>query len=75
LSWLAIDENGVTFHDAAALRGKETYETEAAILAHCREGAGAMVIGRRGKIRSPLPVSNRTNGAAWAGAAWERCWG
>ncbi len=51
LSWLAIDENGVTFHDAAALRGKETYETEAAILAHSREGAGAMVIGPAGENR------------------------
>jgi aldehyde:ferredoxin oxidoreductase len=49
LSYLTIDEKGVGFHDAAVIGGKETYESEAYILAHSAEGAGAMVIGPAGE--------------------------
>ena len=49
LSFLAIDEQGVTFHDAAMLRGKDTAETETYLLEHSPQGAGAMTIGPAGE--------------------------
>jgi len=49
LSFLVIDEEGVTFEDAAAVRGADTFESEAFILSRSRAGAGAMVIGPAGE--------------------------
>lgn len=49
LSSLTIDENGVAFHDASAIKGKETFETEDYILERAGAGAGAMVIGPAGE--------------------------
>jgi aldehyde:ferredoxin oxidoreductase len=52
LSWLEIDERGVTFHDAARLAGAESYATEDELVgATARDGipAGAMVIGPAGE--------------------------
>ena len=51
LSYLLIDENGVHFNDALAIKGKETFESEDYILEHSPEGAGAMVIGPAGENR------------------------
>jgi aldehyde:ferredoxin oxidoreductase len=51
LTYLRIDENGVTFHDASALRGKDAFETEAAIEHGAGPGSGAMVIGPAGENR------------------------
>ena len=51
LSFLRVDEQGVSFHDASALRGKDTFESEAFILEHAGMGAGAMVIGPAGENR------------------------
>jgi aldehyde:ferredoxin oxidoreductase len=51
LELLRIDENGVTFHDASALRGKDAFATEAAVLERAGPGAGAMVIGPAGEHR------------------------
>lgn len=51
LSFLTIDENGVVFHDAEEIAGKETYESEDYILERSPEGAGAMVIGPAGENR------------------------
>ena len=49
LSYLAIDEEGVTFNSASQIKGKETFESEDYILGHSPEGAGAMVIGPAGE--------------------------
>jgi len=49
LSFLTIDENGVSFHDAAAIKGLDTVESESHILSHAAAGAGAMVIGPAGE--------------------------
>jgi len=49
LSFLVIDESGVSFQDAAAIKGKDTVESQSYILQHCPEGAGAMVIGPAGE--------------------------
>lgn len=49
LSFLTIDENGVSFHDAAAIKGLDTVASEAHILRHAVAGAGAMVIGPAGE--------------------------
>ena len=49
LIFLAIDEHGVSFHDAATLKGKDTVEGEKYILEHSDRGAGAMVIGPAGE--------------------------
>lgn len=49
LTFLAIDEQGVTFHDAGMLRGKDTFESEDYILERSAPGAGAMVIGPAGE--------------------------
>ncbi|MFH2132902.1 MAG: aldehyde ferredoxin oxidoreductase family protein [bacterium] len=51
LAYLRIDEEGVFFEDAAALRGKDTVETETFILEHSAPKAGAMVIGPAGENR------------------------
>lgn len=49
LAFLAIDENGVSFKDAALIRGKDTVESERFILENSAQGAGAMVIGPAGE--------------------------
>lgn len=49
LTYLVITEEGVEFHDAGALSGADTFETEDAILASAPEGAGAMTIGPAGE--------------------------
>jgi len=51
LSFLRIDEHGVSFHDASALRGKDAFASEAFILESAGTGAGAMVIGPAGENR------------------------
>lgn len=51
LSFLTIDENGVEFHDAEEIAGKETHVSENYILERSPEGAGAMVIGPAGENR------------------------
>ena len=49
LAWLEIGEDGVAFHEASDLAGKDTLETERHILKHAPDGAGAMVIGPAGE--------------------------
>lgn len=49
LSYLVIDENGVSFNDALAIKGKDTFESEDYILENSPEGAGAMAIGPAGE--------------------------
>jgi len=49
LSFLVIDENGVSFEGASVIKGTDTFETEDYILAHAPEGAGAMTIGPAGE--------------------------
>lgn len=49
LLYLTIDENGVEFHDASALKGAETFDAEDYILKRSKDGAGAMVIGPAGE--------------------------
>lgn len=49
LSSLEIDENGVSFKDASAMKGKNTFETEDYLLAQAPKGAGAMTIGPAGE--------------------------
>lgn len=49
LQYLAIDENGVTFHDAAPIKGYETHEAEQFILKDAPNTAGALVIGPAGE--------------------------
>lgn len=49
LSFLTIDANGVTFHDAAMLKGKDAFETEDYILNTAPAGASSMVIGPAGE--------------------------
>ena len=51
LSFLVIDENGVSFQDASGLKGKDTAESEEYILAQAPENAGAMTIGPAGENR------------------------
>lgn len=51
LTFLRIDESGVTFHDASALGGKDAFEAEASIEERCGPGAGAMAIGPAGEHR------------------------
>jgi aldehyde:ferredoxin oxidoreductase len=51
-AFLEISDDAVRFHDASDLWGKETYETEEAILGRVGvRGAGAMVIGPAGEKR------------------------
>ncbi|MFQ3620388.1 MAG: aldehyde ferredoxin oxidoreductase family protein [Spirochaetales bacterium] len=49
LTFLVITEAGVTFVDASKWAGKETYETEEALLSLSKDQAGAMVIGPAGE--------------------------
>jgi aldehyde:ferredoxin oxidoreductase len=49
LTFLSIDENGVTFHEASHLKGKDTFETEEHILKHSSPSASALVIGPAGE--------------------------
>ena len=49
LSFLTIDEQGVSFHDASAIKGKDSFESEDYILANSPEGSGSMVIGPAGE--------------------------
>ncbi len=49
LLYLTIDENGVEFNDASALKGAETFDAEEYILERSKNGAGAMVIGPAGE--------------------------
>lgn len=51
LTFLAIDENGVTFHDATGLKGKDAFEAEEHILKHSPKNASALVIGPAGENR------------------------
>jgi aldehyde:ferredoxin oxidoreductase len=55
--WLQIGEDGVVFHDAADLWGKQTYETEDAIKQRLDDRrAGVMVIGPAGENRVRFAV-------------------
>lgn len=48
--WLEISDQGIVFHDAKDLWGKDTYETEDQLKARCgQKDAGAMVIGPAGE--------------------------
>lgn len=49
LSFLVIDEIGVTFKDASAIKGQDTFASEDYILQQSPPGAGAMVIGLAGE--------------------------
>ena len=49
LSYLSVSEDGVQFHNAAAIKGWDTFEAEDYIVQHSCEGAGAMVIGPAGE--------------------------
>ena len=49
LSFLSIDQHGVTFHDASTIRGQDTFTTEDHILDNSPPRAGAMVIGPAGE--------------------------
>lgn len=49
LSYLVIDENGVTFKDAKAIKGGNTDRSETYILNHSPKGAGAITIGPAGE--------------------------
>lgn len=49
LLFLTIDENGVSFHDAEEIRGKDAFESDDYILSQAPQGAGAMVIGPAGE--------------------------
>lgn len=49
LTYLKIEDSGVTFENAEMLTGKNSDEAEKYILAHSNEGAGAMVIGPAGE--------------------------
>lgn len=49
LTFLVVDDQGVSFHDAHAVRGWTTDRTEEALLAISPPGAGAMTIGPAGE--------------------------
>ena len=49
LMFLMVDEEGITFHDAYELAGKDTVESEQYLLEHASKAAGAMVIGPAGE--------------------------
>ena len=51
LTFLAVDENGVVFKDAASLKSRDTAETEDYILSNSPPGAGALTIGPAGENR------------------------
>jgi aldehyde:ferredoxin oxidoreductase len=52
LTFLTIEEKGVTFHDAAELKGKEAFAAEEHILKHTLHNASALVIGPAGENRA-----------------------
>ncbi len=54
LSYLVIEESGVSFLDAAGMQGKDAYETEADLLEKSPAGARAMVIGPAGESKSAI---------------------
>jgi aldehyde:ferredoxin oxidoreductase len=49
LQYLAIDDNGVSFHDASEIQGVETHKAENFILKSRPDSAGALVIGPAGE--------------------------
>jgi aldehyde:ferredoxin oxidoreductase len=50
--WIEVSDQGVSFHDAKDLWGKETYATEDEVLKRVnKKGAGAVVIGPAGENR------------------------
>jgi aldehyde:ferredoxin oxidoreductase len=49
LTFLCIDENGVTFHNASFLQGVDTYSSEEQILLNSKSDSVAMVIGPAGE--------------------------
>lgn len=49
LSYIAVNEDTVAFHDAAEIAGADCYDAEDYIVDHSGEGAGAMVIGPAGE--------------------------
>jgi len=49
LAYLAIDESGITFKDASALKGADTAATEEFLLSRAPAGASAMTIGPAGE--------------------------
>jgi len=51
LTYLLIDEQGVSYVEAPALRGQDTFAAEEHILRHATPDAGAMVIGPAGENR------------------------
>lgn len=62
LSFLIIDEAGVTFKSAAAIKGKDTVESENYILEQAPPKSGAMVIGLAGEnlVRFACVKSDRS---------------
>ena len=69
LSCLIVDEKGVEFADAAAVKGKDTFETEDFLLSHSAAGAGVMVIGPAGEngVRFACIKSDRWRSAGRGG--------
>ncbi|MFC1766829.1 aldehyde ferredoxin oxidoreductase family protein, partial [Planctomycetota bacterium] len=51
LTYLTLDDEGVSFRDATKLQGQDTFATEDYILEHSPPKAGAMVIGPAGENR------------------------
>lgn len=49
LSFLVIDENGVSFNDASAIKGRDTAESEEYLFAHAPQNAAVMTIGPAGE--------------------------
>jgi aldehyde:ferredoxin oxidoreductase len=74
LSFLVIDENGVTFNDASSIKGKDTFETEDYVLAHAPEGAGVLTIGPAGENLAAMACIKsdkwRSLGRGGMGAVW-----
>ena len=54
LSYLLINEKGVSFRSAQNMQGKDTYDTEEDLLKHSAKGARAMVIGPAGENRAAM---------------------
>ena len=74
LSFLVIDENGVTFNDASSIKGKDTFETEDYVLAHAPQGAGVLTIGPAGENLAAMACIKsdkwRSLGRGGMGAVW-----
>ena len=62
LTYLVINEEGVTFNSAEAIKGKETVESETYILENAPKKAGAIVIGPAGEnlVRFACVKSDRS---------------